>query len=254
MKPACKRPVVVRNVMIGGHVPLVCIPLVAEDGQALLAEARASAQHAPDLLEWRADYFKGVVPDTIEALLSALRTDIGQTPLIFTYRSPREGGRAPDDLRARLGVIAAALESPYADLVDFELDSGEQAVAEVRQMSRDRGKHLILSWHDFSSTPDAVGIHFKLSAAQVHGADIAKVAVTPQCNADVLTLLSATLAARSKDVDIPIISMSMGERGVASRVVGHHFGSDVTFARGLEASAPGQIPIADLRAIWRLLP
>jgi 3-dehydroquinate dehydratase-1 len=43
--------------------------------------------------------------------------------------------------------------------------------------------------------------------------------------------------------------MSMGRLGLASRAAGFLFGSDLSFAGGRQSSAPGQIPIAELRAI-----
>jgi 3-dehydroquinate dehydratase-1 len=48
--------------------------------------------------------------------------------------------------------------------------------------------------------------------------------------------------------------MSMGEEGGITRIAGGLFGSDLTFALGKASSAPGQIPIADLRRAWSALP
>jgi len=48
---------------------------------------------------------------------------------------------------------------------------------------------------------------------------------------------------------MPLISMSMGAYGVLSRVAGWMFGSTVTFAVGRASSAPGQVPIEELRAM-----
>ena len=47
--------------------------------------------------------------------------------------------------------------------------------------------------------------------------------------------------------------MSMGALGSITRVAGFLYGSDMSFAVGKEASAPGQIPIADARQITDLL-
>ena len=63
-----------------------------------------------------------------------------------------------------------------------------------------------------------------------------------------LTLLAATQAA-SQTVALPLISMSMGAYGSLSRMVGWAFGSTVTFAVGKSSSAPGQVPIEELRAV-----
>jgi 3-dehydroquinate dehydratase-1 len=45
----------------------------------------------------------------------------------------------------------------------------------------------------------------------------------------------------------------MGRLGSVTRVAGFLYGSDMAFAVGKEASAPGQIPIADARRMTDLL-
>ena len=85
------------------------------------------------------------------------------------------------------------------------------------------------------------------------GAHIAKAAVMPNSQRDVLVLLNATLKARTEALQIPIITMSMGKLGIVTRIAGGLFGSDITFAAGKEASSPGQIPIGKLRAAMATL-
>ena len=75
----------------------------------------------------------------------------------------------------------------------------------------------------------------------------------PENYEDVLTVLSATNKARNETVQIPIVTMSMGLKGAVSRLAGGLFGSDITFANGMQASAPGQIPIEGLRTAMALL-
>jgi 3-dehydroquinate dehydratase-1 len=74
----------------------------------------------------------------------------------------------------------------------------------------------------------------------------------PQSMEDVHRLLGATLHA-SRSLPIPVISMAMGGLGAVTRVCGGAFGSALSFAVGSAASAPGQIPIEDVRAAVRVL-
>jgi 3-dehydroquinate dehydratase-1 len=74
----------------------------------------------------------------------------------------------------------------------------------------------------------------------------------PQSLQDVHRLLGATLRA-SERLAIPVISMSMGGLGAVTRLCGGVFGSALTFAVGSAASAPGQVPIADVRAAVAVL-
>jgi 3-dehydroquinate dehydratase-1 len=82
------------------------------------------------------------------------------------------------------------------------------------------------------------------------GADVAKLAVMPQDARDVQALLAATAEA-DRRLSIPLVSMAMGELGVASRVVGFRYGSRITWASAGAASAPGQLPLGQLRARLR---
>jgi 3-dehydroquinate dehydratase-1 len=81
------------------------------------------------------------------------------------------------------------------------------------------------------------------------GADVAKLAVMPRSAGDVLRLLEITWEARNRFPRLPLCTMSMGRLGTLSRVAGFLFGSDMAFAVGQETSAPGQIPIAEARAL-----
>lgn len=69
----------------------------------------------------------------------------------------------------------------------------------------------------------------------------------PKSHHDIMVLLNATLKARTEALQIPIITMSMGELGIVTRIAGGVFGSDITFAIGKDPSSPGQIPIEKLR-------
>lgn len=76
-----------------------------------------------------------------------------------------------------------------------------------------------MSYHNFQMTPDAATLDKKFATAAQLGADVAKVAVMPQSDRDVLELLAATSRAR-ETLDLPLISMSMGGIGSISRIMG----------------------------------
>ena len=104
--------VAVRKKIIGGPAPLICIPLVAEGKTDLLDQAAALQPLQPDLVEWRIDNYRGV-EDTADclAVLDALRSVIGDTPLIFTCRIEAEGGMQPISRQTRRTLIQAAIRS-----------------------------------------------------------------------------------------------------------------------------------------------
>jgi len=239
---------------VGGPLPLICLPLVAATRAELIDQAAGLVALQPDLVEWRADGF-GEVEDVAACLsaLGELRRTIGEIPLIFTCRSDQEGGMRTVSQEKRLEVIVAAIESGAIDLVDIELCNGRGFIDVVKQHSQANHVALILSYHNFEETPDEAFIYNKLLAAWQAGADIPKLAVMPKDYDDVLVLLRATNRARNSAIDGPLVTMSMGEKGAISRLAGGLFGSDITFAIGRAVSAPGQIPIAQLRTGMAIL-
>lgn len=255
MRHQSKNPLTIRGKVLGGPVPLICLPLVAADRAALLDQANDILAYDPDVIEWRVDKFEPVRDTrTVLAALEALRETIGDIPLIFTCRVIDEGGFQEIDRKDRLGLYLSVIASGLIDLADTEISSGEAMIGEISAACRNTGSKLILSYHNFNETPEAEFILDRLSKAKELGGDVAKVAVMPKNYKDVLTLLGATYQARTERLDIPIITMSMGAEGAITRIAGGLFGSDLTFALGRASSAPGQIPIDALRKAWEALP
>lgn len=246
--------VVVRGAVIGGPRPLICLPLVGDTGTRVLHEAKELAALRPDLLEWRVDACELV--DNREdclSLLQELRGCIGDIPLIFTCRIDLEGGLTKIAQEKRLELFAVAMATGNVDLVDVELCNGPEFIQAIKERAQANNVKLILSYHNFKETPSEPFIYAKLVEAQNAGADIAKLAAMPKNYGDVLTLLSATNKARNEIILCPMVTISMGPEGAISRLAGGLFGSDITFAIGLQSSAPGQIPIKELAGAMDVL-
>ncbi|MBL8473767.1 MAG: type I 3-dehydroquinate dehydratase [Rhodocyclaceae bacterium] len=238
------------QILGGGKLPLVCAPLVAADADGLRAELAAVRAKAPDLIEWRVDFFAAITdtPAVLDAL-AELRAGAQGIPILFTRRSTREGGHATGLTEPQvLCLYEAVCDTGNVDFVDWELSGEPDLFRHVLAAARRSGAQLIASFHDFHKTPPKDDLVAKFVAMAEVGADIAKVAVMPQDMADVLVLFAATQEAHRR-IALPIVSMAMGGHGSLSRMVGWAFGSSITFAVGSQASAPGQIPIEDLRQL-----
>ncbi len=248
MRQQSKIQVITRGRVIGGPLPLICLPLVAKNRDSLLKQAHKQVSLQPDLLEWRIDDYQKVtdIADSL-TLLKDLREVIGDIPLIFTCRIDKEGGLQYISQEKRLELITAAVESGSVDVVDIELCNGKDFIETIRKSCQANGVKLILSHHNFSETPNDDFIYTTLVKAQKMGADIAKLAAMPKNYTDVLTLMNATNRARYEGVEVPMVTISMGQEGRITRLAGGLFGSDITFAAGSRSSAPGQLPIADLK-------
>jgi len=241
------KPVLIRGKP--GKLPLICAPLVAATRDALLAEATIAAAARPDIVEWRVDYFRDIgKPGAVVEAGRALRKALGGLPILFTRRSAAEGGHGvPIAESAVVDLYREVCAADFADLVDYEMSNPLKDVQAIREASRAKGIGMVGSYHNFDATPDMNALGDQFARAQGLGGDVAKVAVMARSPDDVLTLLRATLRA-TRAIEIPLIAVSMGPHGAMSRVMGFAFGSALTFGVTTSASAPGQMPIGELRA------
>lgn len=248
------QPVTVRQLKIGEGIPKICAPVVGVSEEEIAAQARAVRDSLADMAEWRADWF-AFADDTKQVLyiLSKLRDILKDMPLLFTFRTQKEGGEKPIAQDAYTALNTAVIQSGCADLVDAELFMGRTAAEQLVSAAHAGGVKIILSNHDFSATPDKDEIVSRLCRMQQCGADIAKIAVMPQNRADVLTLLAATEEMYRRYADRPFITMSMAGEGMVSRLCGEVFGSSLTFGTVSRASAPGQIDVEELAHVLALV-
>ena len=125
---------------------------------------------------------------------------------------------------------------------------GPDTVRRLVRTAHENGVPVIVSNHDFKKTPPKEELLDRLENMQELGADILKIAVMPESTEDLLTLLAATEDG-GRYLKQPIVSMSMGGKGILSRVAGESFGSAITFGTAGAASAPGQLPAEELKEI-----
>ena len=247
-------PVLVRNIEIGSGMPKVCVPIVEKTREDILSTAKAICSTEADLVEWRADWYEDVSAFS-EVIKTAdmLRSILGETPLLYAFRSARDGGEKEPSLESYATLLESVAKTGFVDLIDVEVFSGDDAVKNIIQTAHAHSVKVIASNHDFEGTPAREELVARLCKMQDLGADILKIAVMPQSRSDVLTLLSVTEEMSSLHTSRPVITMSMGRAGALSRLCGEVFGSAVTFASFGKVSAPGQIAIEDLKAGLRLL-
>ena len=245
----------VRNMTLGEGLPKICIPLTDTDLHNLLRSAQTLQNSPCDLVEWRADFYDGFRTDACcLEVLQALRHILGEIPLLFTIRTLEEGGQADISTEEYEALNLVVINSGLADLVDVELSKGDDVMIRLCTAAHHSPTtKIVASKHDFKKTPAESEIVDSLCKMQELGADIAKYAVMPKNELDVLTLLSATIIMKEQHRKTPVITMSMGQLGAVSRVCGSLSGSAVTFGTAGQASAPGQLPADILKSFLEYL-
>ena len=245
----------VRNLVIGDGIPKICVPIVAKNRIEIKVALKEMKNQDFDMVEWRADFFDEYnQPEKVEEMLGIIREELGEIPVLFTFRTRKEGGyRELTSIEEYIHMNNEVITGGLADLVDVETAMGDDVAFILIEAAHNSGVKVIASNHDFSGTPKKEEMLMRLCKMQELEADIVKLAVMPQCERDVLSLMDTTLTMLELHDVTPVVTMAMGEIGLLSRVSGSLFGSAITFGSIGEASAPGQIPAEKLRGVLKVL-
>lgn len=244
----------VKNLTIGRGKPKVIVPIVGNTHSDILNSAERMNFSKIDLVEWRVDFYENVLDfQALKKTLEDLRKVIKNTPLLFTFRTKKEGGEQDISMEKYLELNLEAARSGMVDLVDVEIMSGDEVVERLISAIHNFDVKVIASNHDFHKTPPKEDLIFRLRKMQDMNADILKIAVMPQSKEDVLELLNVTNLMNLNYAEKPIVTMAMGSLGVVTRLVGEVFGSSMTFGAVGQTSAPGQIPVDELDDVLRII-
>jgi len=174
---------------------------------------------------------------------SRIRTD-----WIATCRRRDQGGAWSSSEMDRVNVLVEAVKRG-ARFVDIE-DSLKN-LHELVRVFKSMGALVIVSHHDFNTTPEFSCMVDIVRREIEVGADIWKISTTANSFTDCLNVLRLLKLFRNN----PGIALAMGSYGVLSRVLSPLLNGFLTYAsvRRGEESAPGQLTVDELMEIYELI-
>lgn len=241
----------VKNIEIGKGIPKICVSVQGKTKKEIVEQLNRVCELPCDLIEWRSDSFETIQND-LEEILDQLQKIVGDKPLIFTYRTLKEGGLGKEGANGYRKLAARAIDTGKIDLLDLEYSMTKTDIKALIQHAHGSNVKVIISSHNFENTPEVDDMVENMCHMQETGADLIKQAVMPHSEEDVLKVLVATDKMNRLYAKTPLITMSMSDVGVVSRYCGGIFGSSVTFASGVQASAPGQPKVEELQKVFPL--
>jgi 3-dehydroquinate dehydratase-1 len=194
-------------------------------------ERAVRMRHPPDLFELRLDR---LINPAVERL---------PAPLIITARHPREGGANNLSAARRRALLLEFL--PRATYVDVELRSA-RALQPVLRSASEKNLGIIISFHDFETTPAGSRLDEIASQARSLGAAIVKVATRTDTRAQLDRVLDFWERQRpARDV----VAMGIGKFGRASRIELARRGNILNYVHLGSPAAAGQLSIQELRQV-----
>lgn len=164
--------------------------------------------------------------------------------IIATVRWYREAGENPYYVqdKKRLEIIKNIVD--YADFIDIELKS--RILDDVISIARNRGKKVIISYHNFKKTPDIEKLKKIVKKGKRKGADIVKIATSVKREKHLFDLVEITHLYSEK---VSLVVVPMGESSFM-RFVPLFFGSLFTYVFLSSKVAPGQLSYFELKKIY----
>jgi 3-dehydroquinate dehydratase-1 len=215
--------------------------------------SKKAAEMGADVLEIRLDLLGIRDLETAAETIRKIKSET-ELPVIITNRPRNEGGKWEGEEGERIGLIIDLLSlKDGPDAVDIELSAEKIERDSTVKVAKTHGKTVIISAHDFSRTPSSQEMKVTLEKAFLAGADIAKLAVMPHSMRDTLDLLDVALDARN--AGRTVCTIAMGKLGKHTRAIAPLYGSVLTYAsvENSMSSAPGQLPVDELKRVMELL-
>jgi len=195
------------------------MPRSLEEAQTLDATRYLDA----DIIEWRADYLP---KEAILQVAPAIFEKFAGRELVFTLRTRAEGGEIDLSPEEYIHLIKEVAQLYQPDYIDFEYYSYKDVFEEMLDFP-----NLVTSLNP----------------------KLVKVAVMAHTEQDVLDLMNYTRGFKTLNPEQEYVTISMGKVGKVSRITADVTGSSWSFASLDEASAPGQISLANMKKIREIL-
>lgn len=196
-----------------------------------------------DVIEWRADFLD---KNEILTVAPAVFEKFAGREILFTLRTRGEGGQIDLTSEEYLAIIQDIQSIYHPDYIDFEFYSHREVFEQMLEFS-----NLVLSYHNFQETPE--NMMEILSELTSLSPKLVKVSVMAHNEQEVLDLMNYTRGFKTLNPEQDYVTISMGKIGKISRLTADLTGSSWSFASVGEESAPGQIPLENMRRIRELL-
>ena len=216
-----------------------CVTL-AESSPAKLNRLLQSSLKRSDYIEIRFDFME---PNKIPIALNLIKKHLSRC--ICTLRPRSEGGKFSSNEKNRISILKLIAEyNPY--LLDVEYNTIRKNKT-LHQYLRKTKTNLLISWHDFTKTPNINFLKSMRKKMAKFSKNI-KIVTTAKSMKDTLGILSLYKFQSGTN----LIAFAMGDYGRMSRILCTQLGSPYTYVSLGKPVAPGQFSLDEIKSIFEL--
>jgi 3-dehydroquinate dehydratase / shikimate dehydrogenase len=224
--------------LFGTGVQRVCAVVAAPTAPEMTRQVRAALRRARTV-ELRLDWLR-TDADRLRLLRWLKEYHLGSTTFVATCRRQEGGGKFTGDIARQLYWLTQARDAG-CQWCDIEMETFRE-LPEGFLRAYPVPPRILLSIHDFESTPN---LPRKIVVARHGQVDAVKIAAQAKTIADGVRLLKLARGSRN------FVAVPMGDVGLPARVLALREGSALAYAPVAEATAPGQVSLAEMLDLFR---
>src|SRR6267143_678174 len=192
-----------------------------------------------DYAEIRFDFMK---PNKVPIALNLVKKYLSRC--ICTLRPRSEGGKFSGSEKNRISILKLIAEyNPH--LLDIEYNTIKQN-KDLYKYLKNTKTDLLISWHDFSKTPNASFLKTMAKKMTRFSKNI-KIVTTANSIKDTLNVLALYKSQKNTN----LIAFAMGDYGRMSRILCTQLGSPYTYVSLGKPIAPGQFSLNEIKSMFK---
>lgn len=225
----------------------IVVSIAGQSPEQMINLARSAIDRGGQGIELRLDALGDLQAGSVKDVISVIRKVCDERPIIATCRQKSEGGLRDHPVQVRLDAYRAAVDSG-ANWIDIEFASYlDPAIArQIDDVLAHRpSTRLILSCHSWNGPfEDIMEIYKRIGSLQPRA--VPKLVYMANHITDCFQAIDLL-----RRTDRESILFCMGQAGLMSRVLAGKLGSIFTYASCNQAVAPGQIPVDQIKGLYR---
>ncbi|TLX66281.1 MAG: type I 3-dehydroquinate dehydratase [Thaumarchaeota archaeon] len=215
-----------------------CVTL-AESNPSKLNSLLKTTLKRSDYVEIRFDFMK---PNKVPIALNLVKKYLSRC--ICTLRPRSEGGKFSGSEKNRISILKLIAEyNPH--LLDIEYNTIKQN-NDLYKYLKNTKTNLLISWHDFSKTPNASFLKTMAKKMTQFSKNI-KIVTTANSIKDTLNVLALYKSQKNTN----LIAFAMGDYGRMSRILCTQLGSPYTYVSLGKPIAPGQFSLNEIKSMFK---
>ena len=215
-----------------------CVTL-AESNPSKLNSLLKTTLKRSDYAEIRFDFME---PNKVPIALNLVKKYLSRC--ICTLRPRSEGGKFSGSEKNRISILKLIAEyNPH--LLDIEYNTIKQN-KDLYKYLKNTKTNLLISWHDFSKTPNASFLKTMAKKMRRFSKNI-KIVTTANSIKDTLNVLALYKSQKNTN----LIAFAMGDYGRMSRILCTQLGSPYTYVSLGKPIAPGQFSLNEIKSMFK---